>query len=246
MELNFLYMLFVFLPSIGGGMIQAVSGFGSGIFVMMFFPLFLPILSSSAISSVMGLFPCLTMAWRYRKYAKPSIFILPAIFYFLASYFALKFAVGADFTKLKAFFGLFLIAVSLYFIFFSKKLHIRPNFLSAFICGGISGVASGLFGIGGPPMVIYMLAATDNSKEAYIANTQFFFCLTTLYTSTLRAINGILTVDLIPLIIPGIIGMMLGKTFGLKIVDRINIEQMKLIIYIFLGLSGLLNFLTNI
>ena len=54
--------LYVFLPCIIGGIIQATTGFGSGIFVMLFFPLFLPILQSSALSTLVGAYACLSIA----------------------------------------------------------------------------------------------------------------------------------------------------------------------------------------
>ena len=129
--MDLLKMLYVFVPSIGGGLIQSTTGFGSGIFVMLFFPLFLPILKSSALSSLISAWACLTLAWRYRKHITPRIVLLPAVFYFIASYLAIKFAVNSDMSGLKAFFGLFLIAISLYFMFFADKLHIKPNLLSA-------------------------------------------------------------------------------------------------------------------
>ena len=75
---------------------------------------------------------------------------------------------------------------------------------------------------------------------------QVFFSMTGFYTAFLRVINGILTPDLLPLVIPGMIGMTIGKNFGIKIVEKIDVNLMKKLIYAFLGLSGLSTFLTNI
>lgn len=238
--------LYVLLPCIVGGVIQSTTGFGSGIFIMLFFPLFLPILQSSALSTLVGLSAVLMLAWKYRAYAKPKIVVLPAVIYFIFSFAAIRFAKGADLSGLKAYFGLFLVAMSIYFIFFADRIKIKANFLSAFICASISGVASGLFGIGGPPMVVYILAITGDDKNSYIANSQLFFSITSLYTTLVRVFSGIITVDLLPLAIPGIIGMYIGKSFGTRIVEKINVQTMKKLIYIFLGLSGALTFVTNI
>ena len=38
----------------------------------------------------------------------------------------------------------------------------------------------------------------------------------------------------------------LGKTIGARIVSKLNLDLMKKIIYIFMGLSGLLTFVTNL
>ena len=239
-------MLYVFLPCIIGGIIQTTTGFGSGIFIMLFFPLFLPILQSSALSTLVSAWACIMLAWKYRKYATPKIVILPAIFYFTFSFLAIRFATTADLTNLKAYFGLFLIIIALYFMFFADRIHLKANLLTAFICGSISGVASGLSGIGGPPMVLYILAVVGDDKNSYIGNSQFFFSMTTIYTTAVRAFSGIITADLLPLIIPGMLGMMVGKSLGVKIVEKIDIAFMKKLIYGFLGLSGLLTFVTNI
>ncbi len=246
MEIDFWMLLFVFLPAIGGGIIQTTTGFGSGIFVMLFFPLFLPMLQSSALSTLITVWLCLLIAWRYRQYIDPKIVVLPAIFYLVVSGVTITVASKLNIAGLKAYFGLFLVAAAVYFMFFAKKIKLKPTVPAAAVCSTISGVASGLFGIGGPPMVLYFLAATEDKKENYLGTTQAFFALTSIYNTTIRAINGIITVDLLPLVIPGILGIWLGKIFGQKIVDRINIEQLKKLIYAFLGVSGIVTFVTNI
>ena len=223
-----------------------MTGFGSAIFVMMFFPMFLPVLQSSALSTMNSISVSIPLAWRYRKHIQPKIILLPALFYITAAYFALRLAIQADLTLLKSILGLFLMAVALYFLFVAGRLKIKANFWTALICGTLAGISSGLFGIGGPPMVIYILAITGDDKEAYIANTQFMFALTMLFTTTLRIINGIITPSLLLLVIPGLLGMNLGKSLGLRIVERIDVNKMKKIIYAFLFLSGLSTFLTNL
>ncbi len=242
-----LEMLYVFLPSIFAGIIQTTTGFGAGIFVMLFFPLFMPILKASALSAMVSLTASALLAWQYRKIVDYKTMLVPAAFYFATSAYAINVASKMQMgTEVKAYFGLFLVAVAIYFIFFSERIKIKANIFSAAVCGSISGVASGVFGIGGPPMVLFVLAAVGDNKEKYIANTQFFFALTGIYATIVRAFSGIITIDLLPLVIPGMIGMWIGKVFGLKIVERIDVVTMKKMIYIFLALSGLLTFVTNI
>ena len=70
--------------------------------------------------------------------------------------------------------------------------------------------------------------------------------MTCIYTTMLRVMNGILTLDLLPLVIPGMLGMAIGKSLGVRIVEKIDVKLMKKLIYAFLGLSGLITFLSNI
>ena len=48
------------------------------------------------------------------------------------------------------------------------------------------------------------------------------------------------------LVIPGMLGMAIGKSLGVRIVEKIDVKLMKKLIYGFLGLSGLITFLSNI
>lgn len=239
-------MLFVFLPCIGGGLIQTTTGFGCGIFIMMFFPLFLPLIQSSALSGVASLCLIATLAWKYRKNIAWKALIAPTVFYLAASYTAISLSTHVPVAGLKAYFGLFLLIIAVYFMFFDKRIHIPANLLTAGVCGTLSGTASGFFGIGGPPMVLYFLAGSGDDKMRYLGTIQMFFFITGAFNATFRAINGIFTADIMILVIPGVLGLLVGKWIGIKIIEKINIDQLKKIIYAFLGLSGILTFVTNI
>lgn len=244
--LNIWYYVSVFAASIGGSLVQTTTGFGYGIFVMLFFPLFLPLLQSSALSSIISLWLSGSLAWKYRRHADFHAMWLPIVIYVTVSNVAVWLSTRVAVGGLKAYFGLFLILVAAYFMFFSNRIHLKANPASAAVCTTISGVAGGFFGIGGPPMVLYFLALSGEDKLKYLATIQAFFFLTGISNVVSRAINGIITVELLPLIIPGIAGMVIGQRIGLKIVGRIDIERLKKLIYCFLAIAGLLTFVTNI
>ena len=232
----------VFLTPIIAGLIQTVTGFGSGIFMMVFFPMLFPILGASAISSAISLAGTCTLSWHYRKYCKWKLTLIPALVYILVSSGAILLAPYLPTDILKKVFGVFLMLLSVYFLVFSSKLKIKATLLSATVCGTLAGILGGLFGIGGPPMVIYFLAALD-SKEEYLGTIQFHFFVTGVYMLFFRIYKGILTMDMIPYILLGMAGIMIGKKIGTKIVDRINADTMKKLVYGFLGVSGFLNLL---
>ena len=66
--MNGLYAIFVFLVGIGAGFVQRVSGFGLGIFSMIFFPHFLPVQAGPVICSIHSCTISSFNAVRYRKY----------------------------------------------------------------------------------------------------------------------------------------------------------------------------------
>jgi uncharacterized membrane protein YfcA len=238
--------LLVFLPSIVAGIIHTTTGFGSGIIVMLFFPLFLSLLQASALSTIISLTNMLALTFSYRKYIKPKLIILPLMFYLVVSGVTISLVGKINVSGLKLYFGLFLIALAIHFIFFANKIKLNPNLPTVATCSTISGVASGLFGIGAPPMALYFLSVTDDDKNIYLGTSQLFFSITCLYTTGMRAVNGIFTIDLLPLVIPGVAGIMIGKGIGTRIVNRINIKFMKIIINIFLAFAGLLTVVTNV
>lgn len=230
----------VLLAPVVAGVIQSVTGFGAGIFMMVFFPSFFPILNASALSSAISLAGTCSLSWHYRKQSERKLVLLPALVYIIASSVSILLAPYLPTATLKKTFGIFLIILSIYFLTLSGKLRIKANLLSATICGSLAGVVGGLFGIGGPPMVIYFLAALDD-KEKYLGTIQLYFFITGVYTFVFRVINGIYTVNLIPYTLLGMIGIMAGKKIGTKVVDRINAATMKKLVYAFLGFAGLMN-----
>ncbi len=89
-------------------------------------------------------------------------------------------------------------------------------------------------------MVIYFLAATKE-KEEYLGTIQFFFMITSIENMLARIARGIFTIDMMPMALIGIAGIVLGQMLGQKIIDRINGEVMKKCIYVYLCIAGILN-----
>lgn len=230
----------ILLAPIAAGVIQSVTGFGAGIFMMVFFPAFFPILNASALSSSISLAGTCSLSWHYRKQSEWKLTLLPSVVYIIVSSVSILLAPYLPTAALKKFFGVFLIILSIYFLTISGKLQIKANIVSATICATLSGVVGGLFGIGGPPMVIYFLAALED-KEKYLGTIQLFFLITNMYTLFFRIINGIYTLDLVPYTVLGIVGIMIGKKVGVKIVNHIDAATMKKLVYAFLGFAGLTN-----
>lgn len=168
-------LLAVGLVSVVGGLIQGVSGFGFGIFAMTIFPSILPYLFGVGLSSLISLVGMTGLLIRYRRYIHWQYLPVPVVFYMIFSTIAINLSTRLEADWLKTYLGLFLIVLAVYFAFFGGKIKIKPNILTAFIVSALSGTLSGLFSIGGPPMVIYYLAITK-SKEEYLGTLQTFLC----------------------------------------------------------------------
>ena len=97
----------------------------------------------------------------------------------------------------------------------------------------------GLFSTGGPPAVLSLTNATADNAT-YFATIQFYFCLTNYYTTATRAINGLITLELLKYGAIGIIGCIAGDMLGRKVFDKLDAQKLKYIIYIGMIVSGIL------
>ena len=227
------------------GVVQAISGFGAGILMMLVLPQFFDMLTSSAIGSAISIGATGTLAWKFRKHMNLRITLLPAVVYMVCSLTVLNFIQGMDMALLTLVFGVFLVALSLYSFVFSKRMKLQPNWWTGTICAAISGVCSGLFGIGGPLMAVYFVSATED-KETYIGSLQGMFCVTSSVNLLMRVFKGIYTLDLLPLTLVGMLCINVGKLLGLRIVDRLNADTFRKVVYAFVGVAGILTILKNI
>ncbi len=235
------YFLLVII-SMGAGFIQRVSGFGLSIFTMMFFPHFLP--SQAAAVTVSTLLSTGTTTLNTIKYRKDISFktVLPMVFSALATitvavYFSKM--VSADIFKILL--GSVLILLSLYFLFFSGKVSIKPTVANGVLSGTLSGVLGGLFSTSGPPAVLYLTNALEDNK-IYFATIQFYFCITNIYSLIVRLFNGLFTLEMLLFFAIGFIGSIIGDYLGKLVFDKLNAKKLRLIVYIGMILSGIIMF----
>lgn len=221
-----------------GGFVQAVTGIGCAFFLMMVLPYYFNMLKSPAICGAIATGLTLYLVFKYRKHIQLRVSLIPSIFYVCVSILTIRIAGGLDLEILSLAFGIFMVALSIYFAAFNSKIHLQPTFISAAVCGSVAGICAGLFSIGGPPLSIYFLAATD-TKEHYMANTQFVFALSYVATFATRIASGIYIKDLVPITLIGLIAMLIGMALGIKLLNRINISLMRKLVYVFIAVCGL-------
>lgn len=240
MDLEILIIIMIFFVGMGGAFVQRVSGFGLGIFVMLFLPHFMP--SHMAAATVSCLFSCGTSTYntvKYRSYI-PFKTVLPLLISAMATIpVAVKFSAIISVNSFKTFFGVVLICLSIYFLFFEYRIRIRPTLRNGVIAGAIGGALNGLFSTGGPPIVIY-LSQTASENIVYFAAIQFYFAVTNIYATVFRVINGAMTPSLIVYTLCGLVGCLFGDILGKKVFDKFNTDMLKKVIYVGMILSGIL------
>ena len=235
-----LHDLLLIPVGIGAAFVQRVSGFGLGIFAMLFLPYLTgDAASAAAISCLWSLVTSSCNAVKLRKSIQFRL-ILPLI---CAAGVTIPLAVRASALVPKdimtVILGIVLILLSLYFLLLSKKIRIKATLGNGILAGALGGTLNGLFSTGGPPVVLY-LANAIGDKTAYFASIQFYFAFTNIYATAMRAASGILTSHILLLAALGLVGCLLGDGLGKLVFQRLHTARVKQIIYIGMIISGIL------
>ncbi|MBQ8551103.1 MAG: sulfite exporter TauE/SafE family protein [Clostridia bacterium] len=238
-----LHAVFLILIGFGAGFVQRVSGFGLGIFAMVFLPHLMP--SHTAAATISSLFACATATYNAVRYCKKVEYktVLPMICAALITIpIAVRFSAVVSGEIFKILLGSVLIVLSIYFLFFNQRIKIKPGIVNGLIAGGLGGTLGGLFSTGGPPVVLYLSSAAKNNLS-YFATVQFYFCFTNIYATSMRAVNGLVTTELLIYAVIGMVGCMSGDFVGRKIFSKLDGKKLKQIIYIGMIISGIVMFL---
>lgn len=233
-------MEILFISTIAG-LLQGLTGFGAGIILMLYLPYLYPVIQCSGIIGIICLFLSLIMTLQYRKFIELKKVLIPLSIYILISTITIVIGPSLNSSYLKKGLSLFFILLSFYFLFIKKKnTQIKMSIFISLFCILISSICDGLFGIGGPLMVIYFKNKTDNQNE-YLGCIQLFFLVNCIYNTILRIINDILLPQHLSIILISIPAICLGLLIAKKISYQLNINFINKITYLIIGLSGLFN-----
>jgi uncharacterized membrane protein YfcA len=166
-----------------------------------------------------------------------TLFPLLVTSLFIAA-FVTVFSLSVDGDKLAIILGIALVAISLYFVVLSSSITIAARPRNGLLMGAIAGLGNGFFGIGGPPVALYLLSSVPGKVE-YLATIQAYFFFCNIESILIRVSNGALVLEQLHLIPLGWIAIGLGTTMGLKLFDAIPSPLLKRLVYLFVGFSGL-------
>jgi uncharacterized membrane protein YfcA len=141
--------------------------------------------------------------------------------------------------------GIMLIVLSLYFSFFKEKLQkfIRPTSGWLLGTGSVSGVMGGLFGMHGPPVVLY-LVVSEPDKNHYMGMIQTYAVITNIAMLIVRAYNGYVTPTVGTTYLYALGGLAIGVIAGNWAFRRIPGRLFTYLVYTYIGISGLIILMT--
>lgn len=231
-------LITLLLMALGAAFVQRVSGFGFGIFIMTVLPYLMP--SYGEATTLSGLLAsvtsCIIVArhWRYIHWRN----LLPILTVFLIfSYIAIDFLGRTSDTILHIMLGAALIAASLWFYAFSDRIRLPATLPTQVSMGTLSGILGGLFGMQGPPAVLYFLSA-ESDKRCYMALAQTYFLMGNAVMTCFRASHGYLTPTVMTAWCYGILAVIAGTWIGSCVYRRLSMPVLRKVIYAYMAVSG--------
>lgn len=231
-------LVLVALISVAGSFVQASTGFGYAVTVMALWPLFLPYKTALVVELAAALVLCVVIAARYWRFVNWRQLLVPGSVALVTNWLGLQIMSGTSDTVLRRLLGGALMMLAVYFLAFSEKLKIRPTVAAGLITGAVAGLSAGMFSIGGPPIVIYYLAAFKDKRE-YTATTQMFFILISVWLLVMHVFMGNVNAQVIACSGAALAGLGIGTAAGLAVFKTLPMKRIKLLVYLFMLVMGL-------
>ena len=233
------------LAALAGGIIQPLTGFGSAVILMVAAQYFFDITIAPGVVAAICMFQSGIMAWNRRKSIDLKQILPPIALYTVCSLAVINLLGSMDLHVLTAAFGGFLMLLALYFLFIAKRVSLKPGLAAGMLCSGFSGCCAGAFTVGGPMMALYFVAIARD-KDTYVANMQFLFAVTNLTNLAMRAVRGLYGAQYLPVTAVGVIFVLVGMVIGSALSKRMNGDVARQVVYIGVGVSGLVTLLQQI
>lgn len=234
----------IFLLTIGASFVQRTTGFGFGIFIMTLLPFLMPSYGeATALSGLLALTTSAMISFRMRKYITWKR-LMPILLTFIAiSAAAICMLTRMQDELLRRFLGIILMITALYFAFFSKRIKLKTTLPYQIGAGTISGIMGGFFGMQGPPAVLYFISS-EPDKNHYMAMAQTYFLIGNAMMTIVRASNGFVTAAVGRSYILCLAAVLIGTVLGSWAFKHIPGRIFPYVVYSYIGISGLVIFLT--
>ena len=239
-------ILYIILLAAGASFVQRTIGFGFGIFIMTALPFLMPSYGEAVtLSGLLSLTSATIVMFNYLKYVNWKrlwpIITTFVIFSTLAIYLLDR----IEGRSMRMVLGIVLILISLYFSFFKEKIQkiIRPGKGWQLGTGSVSGIMGGLFGMHGPPVVLY-LTVSEQDKDHYMGMIQTYAVITNITMVIVRAFAGYVTPTVGTTYMYGLTGLVVGVIAGNWAYRHIPNKLFTYVVYAYIGISGLIIFLT--
>jgi len=221
------------------GFFHGTVGFGGGLIAVGLMGRFLGVRDASIVVTFPTLILTVTVFFQLRKHASLSRTIPLILASFIGIHFGLTFLLTAQRRVLELAAGVFMIATAVY-VMVPRLAHKRwhPVYMGV-PCGLFSGLISGAFASGGPPVVAYM--ATQNlGRLEFVGSLQSVFIIMCLFRLGHLGVDGVLTPRVLVIGMFAAVSILAGSMFGVRLLKRLSDRLMKRIVIALLIVLGCL------
>ncbi len=226
--------------------VQGASGMGHGMITIavasFFFP-YLPLMISIKLMAFVFFLPVLFIF----KKIKWKILFTPLLFSYIGTYSGTLLLNVAQSGQLAFLLGLIMIVFGGFSILNKKKIAFKPSWKIGAIVGIISGFCSAIASMAGPPLAIYFL----NTKELAEDKDAFYATMITMYQLMFSqqvitlAVSNSIPKQTYTIFLVSVIPMLFGLYLGRKFVKKMNVENIKLMVYFLMSFMGVYLMATN-
>jgi uncharacterized membrane protein YfcA len=241
------FSIAIFLLAIGASFVQRTIGFGFGIFIMTALPFLMPSYAEAVtLSGLLSLTSATVVMVKYIKFVSWKRLLPVVAAFFVFSTLAICLLDRIEGPTMRRILGVMLIFLSFYFSFFKEKLqkYIRPTVGWQLGTGSASGIMGGLFGMHGPPVVLYLIVS-EPDKDHYMGMIQTYAVLTNVIMLAVRAFNGYVTPAVGITYLYGLGGLVVGVLAGNWAYKRIPNRVFTYLVYAYIGISGAIILFTS-
>jgi uncharacterized membrane protein YfcA len=241
------FSIAIFLLAIGASFVQRTIGFGFGIFIMTALPFLMPSYAEAVtLSGLLSLTSATVVMVKYIKFVSWKRLLPIVAAFFVFSTLAICLLDRIEGPTMRRILGVMLIFLSFYFSFFKEKLqkYIRPTVGWQLGTGSASGIMGGLFGMHGPPVVLYLIVS-EPDKDHYMGMIQTYAVLTNVIMLAVRAFNGYVTPAVGITYLYGLGGLVVGVLAGNWAYKRIPNRVFTYLVYAYIGISGAIILFTS-
>nr|WP_051667235.1 sulfite exporter TauE/SafE family protein [Alkalicoccobacillus plakortidis] len=239
-------LLIIFFAVFIGAFIQGATGLGLGLVITAILPFFLTVKETTLLVISLLIISGLTVTCKYYKHLVWKE-ILGFLVVVLVGRFVAFFILSAygDMDFLKIWLGVVLLLIVIYQLLSAKKMDTivelspRRKNVSQIGLGFTAGLIGGVFGLGGPFIVLYFLLFYPQKKFSYIVSVQAVTTVASLFSISIHAVNGDFYPSFFTYFLIGLVAVILGTNLGLRLFEKVNATIVKRITIVLITVSAI-------
>lgn len=196
--MEFVY-IYVFVISFMATLVRSTFGFGESLIAVPLFILFIPLNIAVPLSVLISILVALVVVVQDHSQIHFNSAKWLILFAILGTPIGLLILVYCNEFWVKIALGLLIISYALYAVFGKNVRHLNTdNKLWLFVCGFLSGILGGAYGVNGPPLVVYG-NMRKWSAQHFRATLQAYFLPVSFVGAIGYFVNGLITVQVLKL-----------------------------------------------